>query len=653
MKNKLLYILLILLFLIVVGRMSYLMIFKHNYYLEKLKNLSEVTVEGVSAPRGRILDRYGNIIVDNKGIKTIVYNKISGINNTEELEIAHSLAEILDITEIPSEEVLREYYYQINKADIDSRVENYTLKKYEERKISNEELFQTKLSLITDEELLNLGEIERKTAYLYSIMNKGYSYMDKILKVNCTNSEYAKISEMALPGVKAELTWERVYNYGDTLKEVLGNVSTTSSGIPYEEKDYYLKLGYNLNDRVGISYLEKEYEEYLKGEKAVYKVNRDNTLTKIKEEKQGNDLVLAIDINLQQNIDKIIKEEVLKAKKYPASKYYQGSYVVISKVQTGEIVAISGIGINSDNKFYDSTIDIITNSYTMGSAVKGASMTVGYSNNLIDPGKKIKDGCVKLKSKTAKCSWKDLGYLDDINALAYSSNYYQFLIAIKLTGSNYKYNMALQNVDKAFETYRSTFKTLGLGNITGIDLPNEQTGIQSERISDDLLLNLSIGQFDTYTPIEMIQYINSIATGKRIKLSLMNKIINSEGKEVLKNQSEVLNTINLTEEQLGRIQKGFRTVSTYGTGASYVDGKYKAAGKTGTSESFLDSDSDGLIDVATTTRTFVMYAPFDNPEYSLIIISPHIGYENSLSTYNYPVNLYVTKRITNILFENY
>ena len=51
----------------------------------------------ITADRGRILDRNGNIIVDNKGVKTIIYNKLSGINTSDEIEISLKLANILDI----------------------------------------------------------------------------------------------------------------------------------------------------------------------------------------------------------------------------------------------------------------------------------------------------------------------------------------------------------------------------------------------------------------------------------------------------------------------------------------------------------------------------------------------------------------------------
>lgn len=649
--QKVLKVFLIVMFMIIFIRLVFLMIIKNNYYQEIMLSKNDITIKGSSAPRGRILDRYGNILVDNVGIKTIIYNKVSGISSEEEIDIAKKLATILTIDEEVSEGVLKEYYYLVNKGVIDKRVSLSVIQKYKERKISSDDYFKAKLNAITIVELENMSLEDKEAAIIYNMMKSGYSYMDKVIKFNCTDSEYVLINDANIPGVRADLSWERVYNYGDILKELLGSVSSSSVGVPYEEKEEYLNKGYNLNDRVGISYLEREYEEYLKGKKAVYQVNRDNTLTKISNEERGNDLVLAIDIELQLKINEIMKDEIKKAKNYEASKYYQGSYVVISEVNTGEILAINGIGINND-KFYDSTIDIITNSYTMGSAVKGASMTVGYNHNLIDSNKKILDGCVKLKSKTEKCSWKELGYLNDINALAYSSNYYQFLIAIKLTGENYKYNMALNNVDYAFRIYRETFDMYGLGVKTGIDLPNEQVGIKGATISDDLLLNLSIGQYDTYTPIEMTQYINSIATKKRTKLSLMNKIIDSKGQVILENNSKVLNEIDIDSVHLKRIQEGFRTVSSYGTGASYVNRKFKAAGKTGTSESFLDTNLDGIADTKTTTRTFVMYAPYDNPQYSFIIVSPHIGYENSSSDYNYPVNLYITKRITNILFEN-
>ena len=295
----------------------------------------------------------------------------------------------------------------------------------------------------------------------------------------------------------------------------------------------------------------------------------------------------------------------------------------------------------------------INKSYTVGSVVKAATISIGYKYNIIDIGTSVYDSCVKLKNKTQKCSWKNLGRVNDLRALQESSNYYQFLIAIGLTGEKYKYNMSLNNLDYAFKVYRDTLASYGLGSITVIDLDNENIGIICKTISDDLLLNLSIGQYDTYTPIELTQYINTVANnGNRIALSLMKEIVNEKGEIVLKNESKVLNTVDLEDKYKNRIKEGLRNVSLYGTGSFYIDKKYKASSKTGTSESVLDTDKDGISDTYATTRTFVSYMPSDEPIYSLVIVSPNIDYKEIENTRTYPINMYLSRQVSKILFDN-
>ena len=68
-----------------------------------------------------------------------------------------------------------------------------------------------------------------------------------------------------------------------TFKNILGSVS--NMGIPKDMLNKYLKKGYSMNDRVGISYLEYTYDDILKGEKSEYRVNNDKSLELIKEEK--------------------------------------------------------------------------------------------------------------------------------------------------------------------------------------------------------------------------------------------------------------------------------------------------------------------------------------------------------------------------------
>ena len=242
--------------------------------------------------------------------------------------------------------------------------------------------------------------------------------------------------EANIPGVFGGITWERVYPYNDTLKTILGNVGNISK----ETKDYYLNKGYSLSDTVGTSYLELQYEDYLRGKKALYKVMKNNTLQLISPEEKGNDLVLNIDIDIQLKLDEIVKNKILKAKKEKNTGYYKESYVVLSNPITGAIIALTGQRYLNDKSFQDVTTNIINTSYTVGSVVKGATITVGYNNNIIDENTKVVDSCVKLYLVPEKCSYKRLGTVNDITALKESSNYYQFLIAIGLTNQKYHYN---------------------------------------------------------------------------------------------------------------------------------------------------------------------------------------------------------------------
>ena len=125
-----------------------------------------------------------------------------------------------------------------------------------------------------------------KAAYIYYLMNKGYSYAEKVIKnKDVSEEEYAYISENIdnLKGFNTKLDWERVYLYGDTFKSILGNVSSNNQGIPSELAEIYLKKGYSLDDRVGISYLEYQYENYLKGTKAKYRLLSDNSYELVSE----------------------------------------------------------------------------------------------------------------------------------------------------------------------------------------------------------------------------------------------------------------------------------------------------------------------------------------------------------------------------------
>lgn len=644
MKKKVIYGLLIAFFIICSFKLVSILKNK-EYYTKLLDEKTNIYVYGISAPRGRILDCNGKVLVDNIGIKTIYYNKIKGITKSKELEIAGLLANILSVDEATIDE-LKEYYL-INNNGGKYLITDEEYKLFEERKITKEEIDIKKRARITDD-MLNYSSKEKTQAHIYSLMNKGYIYSKKKIASNLTEEEYAKIIESKIPGITGELSWDRIYLYGDTLKNIFGRIGS----ITKETKEYYLTKDYELTDTVGISYLENVYEDYLRGKKAKYKVGSDYTLTLLEEEQKGNDLILSIDIDMQIKTEEILKDKLILAKKYGNTEYYKDSYALVSDPLTGSIKAISGIRLNDDNTFSDISLNNINKSYTIGSAVKGATIAVGYKYKLIEPGKYINDSCVKLLFVPQKCSFKKLGKVNDLTALSNSSNYYQYMIAIKLTGNTYTPNMKLNATKEHFKKYREMLSSFGLGVKTGIDLPNEQTGIMGKTIADDLLLNLSIGQYDTYTPIEVLQYINSVATGKRIKLSLMQEI-KSEGETLLENKSEVLNNVDLDKESLNRIKEGMKLVLSEGTGKFYVPQGLNFAGKTGTSESFLDTNNDNIVDTATISSTFTGFYPADNPKFSIVVITPNVSHKNGKTDAFYFGASKITKELVTFLSNNY
>ena len=651
------------LFSIVLIKISSVMIFHQKEYKESLNHLTFSTVTGTSSPRGRIYDRNYNIIVDNKSLKTITYQKGKNVSNLEMIALAEEVSKHIDLDfNKITERNKKEYFFAKNKDYCDTLVSQKEKDKVEQRKITQNELDELKISRIPPEKI-EFSDAEKKVAYLFYLMNRGYTYEEKIIKSDATDEEYAYISEnnSKLNGFNTKIDWERIYPYGDTFKSILGTVSTTSQGIPAEEKDYYLEKGYQLNDRVGLSYIEKEYEEYLKGEKDVYEVVNSHETKLLKEGSRGKDIVLSIDINLQQQVERILEEQIRRAKGEANTEYFDHSSVVIEDPKTGEILAMASKRIVGD-RVIDNTTSILMSPITPGSVVKGASMLVGYNEGAVRIGEVMLDECVKVAGVAEKCSSVDnLGRINDITALAKSSNVYQFKIAIRVNGQEYFRGMKMNFNQEAFDKYRAMYHSFGLGVNTEIDLPTESHGYSSTDKAAGNLLDFVMGQYETYTPMQLSQYITTIANGgERLAPHLLKEVHSSSetdeiGKLEKTVEKKVLNTIDTKPEYMARVKEGFIAVlnSPGGYGVGYMNPAMHPAGKTGTSQSFIDTNNDGRIDTETITSSFIGYAPYEDPKMSIVVTSPDSSHPNSSTDYASLVTYRITREITAKYSEMY
>ena len=177
---------------------------------------------------------------------------------------------------------------------------------------------------------------------------------------------------------------------------------------------------------------------------------------------------------------------------------------------------------------------------------------------------------------------KTLVSIDDLTALKVSSNVYMFRTAIAIGGGNYVPNQSLRIKDGAFSTIRNSFAQFGLGVRTGIDLPNEMAGFKGRETNSGKLLDLAIGQYDTYTPMQLAQYVSTIANGgNRMQPHIVKEIRDPvDDNEVLgpivkENAPTVLNRLKMKDEWIKRVQTGFNKVAMEpgGTAYQYFGGK--------------------------------------------------------------------------------
>ena len=642
-----------LVFLLLTIFIFYIICIKHKYYSSKLSDLTNTIVYGDSAPRGRIYDRNHNLLVDNTLVLQIIYKKNKNTSISDEIKLSYKVSKHLDLDYTKLDDRNLKEFYLVkypNKIKLTKEENN----KYKQRLLSNKDIENIKINRISDKDLEIFNIEDKKAAYIYYLMNNNYTYNDKIIKNNATYSEYAYFAEHldSLNGFNIKTSWDRVYLYGDTFKSILGSIGP----IPKEKKDSYLTSDYNMSDTVGLSNIEKQYENYLRGKKSEYRKIDNNTLELISSSKRGKDLVLSIDINLQKEIDNIIDNNLIRAKSEANTKYLNKSYVVIQEPNTGEILAISGREIvkrNNDYIFLDISPYALTDPMTPGSVVKGASMLVGYNTNNLKIGEVFSDECVKLYNFPKKCSAQQYGRINDIKALSHSSNVYQFKIAMRVAGINYYPGVKATVSNDAFDTYRNMFKSFGLGVKTEIDLPIESLGYSGNKVSPDLLLNYAIGQYDSYTPIQLSQYITTFASnGNRLKPHLLKEVYDNN-KIIKKVEPTILNKVDTKEEYLNRVKEGFIAVMEDGYGKNVMGTIPKPAGKTGTSESFLDTNKDNKIDTETISNSFVGYAPYDNPKMSITVTSPDVSYPNSSNSFITYMNRRIAKEVSNKYFELY
>ena len=623
-----------LLFSLLILRLGSLQIVNGEEYVEEASK-TEVKVTESSVPRGKMYDRKGRLLVGNEPQYALTYTREKSNTEKELTQTATNLARYLNLEE---EEVSKT---ELKKYWLKTR-ENQASKLIDQQKredLTKKEIQNLKLEQITDEHLSDITKDEKEILLIKNRMLSGYFYSSAVVKENLTKDEIAKVSEHlgSLPGVHVKVLAKRTYPYNETFRDILGNTGPISK----ENLAKYQSLGYEATDKVGTSFLEEEYENWLKGIKSKKKFSTgdDNTSPKLIPGERGNDLVLSIDIDLQKKANEILKENLQKTDSGATS-----AYAVMMDPNTGEILAMAGQK-RKNGEYVNQAYGNLYNSYEMGSAVKGASVLTGMNEDVIQPGTRFYDTPILIPSTPEKSSYVNMGWINELEALERSSNVYMFRTAMKLANYDYEPNKSGIPWDRsAYQTIRKNFEQFGLGVKTGVDLPNESNGYNGgvQRLGN--LMDLMIGQFDTYTPLQMAQYISTIANdGQRLEPHLLKRVHEPTNNDHLSSSvlyqkvPEVTNHLTMKDSEIERVQRGLYLVmnGNQGTATDYFkDTEYVPAGKTGTAEI-----GDGQYNLS-----LVGYAPYKKPEVAFAVIVPEVDKEAG-------INKYIGRELVDAYFE--
>ena len=632
-------------FIALISRLAYIQLVKGDEFVALVQR-TETTTAKKSVPRGSIYDSQGRILVGNKPKLAINYTRPADVKASTMLEIAKKLTTLIsvDASEL-KERDLKDYWVATNPDKVDSLLTAEEKKRIAKENLSTSKTYEMQLEHIPADEL-NYSDAEKQVIAIFTKMNSAYALSTVTLKnEGVTEQEVAKISERLgeLRGVDVDSDWDREYPMGDMLKTILGTVSSEKTGLPSDKVKSLLAQGYSLNDRVGTSYLEEQYETVLSGTKTVVK-SQTNTKGEVVNStetypgKGGSNLVLTIDTEFQKKIEEIAKKSVEEMTDPAADRVY----IVVMNPKNGDILGITGKKKKFDENFHstgveDDALGAINNSFGMGSVVKPATVLSGYMDGAITlDDNTIVDEPIEFEASKPKSSWFNRNgkmELTDLDALERSSNVYMIKLAMKMGGQTTYEKGGRLNINLSlFDKLREYYAQFGLGVRTGIDLPNEGKGYNGGTANAFSALDFAFGQFDLYTPLQLAQYMSTIANGgTRIAPRLVKEIHETSPSGGIGNLEDVvptkiMNSIPVSKEILDHIKEGLYRVTHGENGTSATTFRTyspQVAGKTGTTEAFYSGPNPAYTNEAVENSTFISYAPYDNPEIVVAVVAPY------------------------------
>lgn len=619
----------VMLFTILIIRLANMQLINGDFYLQKLKATTTYTVS-TSTERGQIYDAKGKPLVKNTSKKVLTFTRSNTMTAEDLKDITQKLAEIVTFTETKVSERDKIDYYLASDINFDKVVDKLPHKqKYDKfnNSLSSTEIYANAVAAVPEEAIAFDEETLKKVA-IFSQMNGTATFdTSRLIVEDLTEEQIKQVTDHAseLLGVTVSDGWDRE-DSSSSLAPLLGRISSEKTGLPQEDAEEYLKKGYSMNDRVGTSYLEKQYESVLQGkhQSKTITVNKNGKVIDeqtTSEGSKGENLKLTIDSDFQAGVEDILRRYYQSEIGSGNAVYSDGIYAVAMNPKTGAILSMAGLSHDKGSgKTEEDVLGTINEVFTPGSVVKGATLTSGWQNGVLSGNEIMMDmPIVFAGDSTSIKSWFTNGSMpiSATQALEYSSNTYMVQLALRMMGQNYSYNMPLTEAGykETMEKLRNTYAEYGMGTSTGIDLPNVTEGFVPKGFTVSNTLTESFGQFDNYNTLQLAQYAATVSNnGNRMSAHLVEGIYGDKpdgslGDLTKSTDVKSLNKVNITPDQMGVIRQGFYDVvnsnSSLATGSDMRGRNTVISGKTGTAETFT-KDTRGQT-VSTVNLNVVAY----------------------------------------------
>ncbi|WP_430469715.1 penicillin-binding protein 2 [Thalassospira lucentensis] len=475
---------------------------------------------------------------------------------------------------------------------------------------------------------------------------KRRSFVPVTVRDNLTWDEVARVGVNApdLPGLIIDAGRSRDYPEGPHLAHTLGYVAAVSekelNGDPLLELPGFT---------IGKSGIEKVYDLALRGKAGTSQVEV-NALGRVirelerEEGESGNTVVMTLDLELQRYANQRLSRQ-------------ESASAVVMDIHNGEVLAMASHPAYDPNAFatgishrlWNSLVNnpysplsnkAVNGTYAPGSTFKMCVALAGLESGIISADQRFFcNGHLDLGNARFHC-WKrgGHGWVNMHNSLKHSCDVYYYEISQKI----------------GIDRIAAMANKLGLGTETGIDLPNERSGLIPTKDWKEIQLGkrwqggetliASIGQgYVLTTPLQLCTMTARIASGKAVKPHLTRDHVAPDG--ISSRQNEEFPDLQISRASLARVRDGMNGVSNelHGTGyRARIDIKgMELAGKSGTSQvrriTMRERQTTGVLDNDDLPwkyrdhALFVAFAPIENPRYACAVVVDHGGGGSSVA----------------------